>query len=415
MSLIPEYIPALIVGAGPAGATTSLFLTKSGIDHLVIDKASFPRDKICGDALSGKVVSLFADLGLNYLDEVEASPDEFLPCLGISFVAPNGKCLSVPFRTKVAGRETAAGFISKRIHFDRFLVDHMAPGRLIQQCELVSFERKADGIHAIVKYAGETYPIRTEIIVGAEGDRSLVAKQLAGFVKSKDHYCAAVRAYYSGVTPGPDDRHIELLFLKEALPGYLWVFPLPNGQWNVGVGMLSQKVSKRKVNLKKLMDDLLQTHPLLKDRFAQAKLESPVQGWGLPLGSKRWPLAGERFLLTGDAGSMIDPFTGEGIGNAMYSGKLAAAAIQKALEAGDFSAKQLLTYEANVYAALGEELKIGNTLQKLTNFPWMFNFVVGKALKNSTLRDTITCMFEDINLREKMRNPLFYLRLLINK
>jgi len=414
MNLIPEYVPALIIGAGPAGATTSLFLTKSGIEHLVIDKATFPRDKICGDALSGKVVSLFAELGLNYLDEVEDNPDEFLPCLGISFVAPNGKCLSVPFRTKVSGRETAAGFISKRIHFDRFLVEHLEPNRLLQQCELVSFERKADGIHAQLKYQGELHAIRTEIIVGAEGDRSLVAKQLAGFVKSKEHYCAAVRAYYSGVTPGPDDKHIELLFLKEALPGYLWVFPLPNGQWNVGVGMVSSKVSKRKVNLKKLMDDLLTTHPLLKDRFAQAKLESPVQGWGLPLGSKRWPLAGERFLLTGDAGSMIDPFTGEGIGNAMYSGKLAAEAIEKAIKANDFSAKQLLTYEANVYAALGEELKIGNTLQKLTNFPWMFNFVVGKALKNSTLRDTITCMFEDIQLREKMRNPLFYLRLLIN-
>ncbi len=414
MSPIPSYIPALIIGAGPAGATTSLFLTKAGIDHLVIDKAAFPRDKICGDALSGKVVSLFADLGLNYLDEVESLEDEFLPCMGISFVAPNGKCLSVPFRTKVAGRETAAGFISKRIHFDQFLVNHLEPGRLLQQCELVSFERKPTGIHAILKYEGQEHAIRTDIIVGAEGDRSLVAKQLAGFVKSKDHYCAAVRAYYSGVTPGPDDRHIELLFVNEALPGYLWIFPLPNGQWNVGVGMLSRKVSDRKVNLKKLMEDLIATHPLLKDRFVNAKLESPVQGWGLPLGSKRWPLAGERFLLTGDAGSLIDPFTGEGIGNAMYSGKLAAETIRKALEQKDFSAKQLSVYEANVYAALGQELKIGNTLQKLTNYPWMFNFVVGKALKNSTLRDTITCMFEDITLRDKMRNPMFYVRLLVN-
>lgn len=414
MSLIPEYTPALIIGAGPAGATTSLFLSKAGIEHLVIDKAVFPRDKICGDALSGKVVSLFADLGLNYLDEVESNADEFLPCLGISFVAPNGKCLAVPFRTKVAGRETAAGFIAKRINFDRFLVDHLESDRLIQQCELVSFERRDDGIHAKLEYQGQVFQIRTDIIVGAEGDRSLVAKQLAGFVKSKEHYSAAVRAYYSGVAAGPDDRHIELLFLNEALPGYLWVFPLPNGHWNVGVGMLSSKVSKRKVNLKKLMDDLLTTHPLLKDRFAHAKLESPVQGWGLPLGNKRWPLAGERFLLTGDAGSMIDPFTGEGIGNAMYSGKLAAEAIEKALKANDFSAKQFLTYEANIYAALGEELKIGSTLLKLTNFPWMFNFVIDKALKNSTLRETITCMFEDIQLRDKMRNPLFYLRLLIN-
>jgi geranylgeranyl reductase family protein len=415
MSLFPEYTPALIIGAGPAGVTTSLFLTKFGVDHLVIDKAKFPRDKICGDALSGKVVALFGELGLEYIDQIEAKPAEFLPCPGISFVAPNGKCLSVPFRNTVSGRETAAGFISKRIHFDQFMVDHLEAGRLREQCELVSFERKQDGVHALVKFEGNTYPIRTEIIVGAEGERSIVAKQLAGYVKSKDHYCAAVRAYYSGVEPGPDAGYIELLFLQEALPGYLWVFPLPNGQWNVGVGMVSNKVSKNKVNLKKLMDELLTTHPLLRTRFANAKPESPVQGWGLPLGSKKWTLAGERYLLTGDAGSLIDPFTGEGIGNAMYSGKLAAEAIQKALIANDFSVKQLRNYETGVYAALGQELKIGNTLQKLTNFPWFFNFVVGKAVKNSTLRETIICMFEDINLRDKLRNPMFYFRLLFNK
>lgn len=414
MIQIPAYVPVLIVGAGPAGATTSLFLSKKGIEHLVIDKASFPRDKICGDALSGKVVSLFADLGLNYLDEVESQPDAFLPCFGISFIAPNGKTLSVPFRTKVAGRTTAAGFIAKRFDFDQFLVDHLDKNSFLPQTELISFEKKEEGIFVQLKHNGQMHSLRCDILVGAEGERSLVAKQLAGYVKSKEHYCAAVRAYYSGVKPGPDANHIELLFLNEALPGYLWVFPLPNGQWNVGVGMLSKKVSQRKVNLKKLMEELLTTHPLLKDRFADAKLESPVQGWGLPLGSKRWPLSGDRFVLVGDAGSMIDPFTGEGIGNAMYSGKLAAQTIADALEVQDFSAKKLGVYEANLYAAIGQELKIGNTLQKLTNYPWMFNFVVGKALKNKTLRDTITCMFEDISLRDKMRNPVFYLKLLFN-
>ncbi len=412
---LPEYCPVLIVGAGPAGSTTSLFLEKSGIDHILIDKASFPRDKICGDALSGKVVSVLADLGIDYLNEVENDPVNFRPCHGISFISPSGSRLSVPFKTKAAGKETAAGFLSRRIDFDHFLVKHIKPGRLFESCELVSLEEKPDGIIATVKQNGIVGSIRADLVIGAEGERSIVAKQLAGYVKSKEHYSASVRAYFSGVAVGPEKEYIELHFLDKALPGYLWIFPMTHDLWNVGVIVPSETVSAKKINLKNLLDDLIQNHPLVKDRFVNAKMETPVMGWGLPLGSRKWKLSGSRFLLAGDSGSLIDPFTGEGIGNAMFMGKLAAEAAKKAVEAGNFSAQYLTQYEKSVYDSLWQELKIGKTLLRLLGFPSIFNFVIRKASTNDKLKETITCMFEDIGLRDKMRNPLFYIKLLLNR
>src|SRR4051812_46379598 len=113
--------PVIIAGAGPAGATASLFLCKEKIPHVIIDKASFPRDKICGDALSGKVVNVLQRLDGNILNEVYADATLFLGSYGVKFGAPNGNAVDVPFKTNLALLDNAPGFLSRRIHFDNFL------------------------------------------------------------------------------------------------------------------------------------------------------------------------------------------------------------------------------------------------------------------------------------------------------
>ena len=117
----------------------------------------------------------------------------------------------------------------------------------------------------------------------------------------------------------------------------------------------------------------------------------------------------------GDAASLIDPFTGEGIGNAMTSGMIAAEVISKAIHEQQFDARFLSMYDEKIYETLWSELKLSHTLQKLTNKAWLFNFVVNKASKSKTLRESITCMFEDLDMRSRLRNPSFYLKLLLNK
>ena len=98
----------------------------------------------------------------------------------------------------------------------------------------------------------------------------------------------------------------------------------------------------------------------------------------------------------------------------MYSGMLAAAHIQNCIKQNNFSAEFNQTYDKAFYDRQWDELKLSHTMQKLCKYPWLFNFVVNKANKNKALRETISCMFEDLDLRAKLRNPLFYVKLLIN-
>ena len=158
------------------------------------------------------------------------------------------------------------------------------------------------------------------------------------------------------------------------------------------------------------------TNPMIAPRFANARLAGKIQGCGLPLGTEQLPVSGDGFILTGDAACLIDPFSGEGIGNALYSGMLAAAAIKEAAARNNYSAAFLKSvYDDVVYKRLGEELKLSTTLQRLCRFPWLFNFVVNKAARSASLRNTISCMFTDMDLREQLSKPSFYWKILINR
>lgn len=411
-----KHYPVIIAGAGPAGATAAHFLAKQKVPHLVFDKAVFPRDKICGDALSGKVVDILRKINPEWIPEIENSSVNFLPSWGVVFVAPNGKALDIPFRSLKSTQTYPPGFISKRVDFDNFLVEKFEDEftNFQQDCVLEKVTKHERGYILDLNKAGHSEQITCDILIGAEGDRSEVAKQLAAYSKSDAHYCAGIRAYYTGVTGMHPQNYIELHFMKGVLPGYLWIFPLPNGRANVGVGVLSSKIKKKKLNLKKMMLDAIEQHPEISARFKEAKLEGKISGWGLPLGSRQLPISGERFMLCGDAASLIDPFTGEGIGNAMKSGMIAANWAVKALKEKEFSPLFLKQYDHEVFRVLGDELKLSTILQRLVAYPFLFNFVVNKASKNETLRDTISCMFEDLDMRAKFRDPKFYLKILIN-
>jgi flavin-dependent dehydrogenase len=255
--------------------------------------------------------------------------------------------------------------------------------------------------------------VRAPLVVGADGAYSVVARDLGMLQLNAKHYLGAVRGYYRGVTGFEEPGHIELHFVEEALPGYFWLFPMANGLANVGVGMLSREIKRRNVRLKGLLDMLVE-HPRFRDRFAGAERVGKVRGWGLPLGSKPRPMAGDGWMLVGDAASLIDPFTGEGIGNAMVSGLRAAEWAERAHVAGDFSAEFLGGYPADLMQELRQELKLSRTLQRLSRWRWLFNTVIRKGARSPKISGAITYMFDNVDERKKLASPLFYLRLLLH-
>jgi len=414
----PHFITdVLIAGAGPGGASTSIFLAKEGIPHIIIDKAVFPRNKVCGDALSAKSVGMLKRMSPGWEHHFLGDTSRAIVSSGMQFIASDHTVLEIPFSMEATVVNDPPGFVSKRIDFDQQLLGLIDSqyAQLLTGTLLECIETTKDGLLVTVNQNGSRKTIFTKLIVGAEGRNSMVAKKLAHHVIEEGHFSAGIRGYYHGVTDMHSRNFIELHFLKEVQPGYLWIFPLPNGLANVGVCMLSKSIAAKKANLKQLMQDAIDHHPVIKQRFTGAVIQGKIEGWGLPLGSKKRKLSGHRFLLTGDAASLIDPFTGEGIGNAMVSGLVAARIIKKAVQANDYSAGILHQYDRDLYKKLWAELKLSHYLQLLTSKPRLFNFIIGKAGRSKELRATISCMFENVAIRKKFTNPLFYLRILFNR
>lgn len=407
------HTDVLIIGAGPAGSSAALFLAKKGIKSVVVDKHSFPRDKICGDALSGKVVEVLNKLDKNLVHEVDSNA-AFLGSWGVTFVAPNGESLRVPFITKKE-KATAPGFIAKRIDFDNWLNEKIKANPLVSFYENTEIRKyiRENGLITMVTKNDKKFTAK--LVIVCDGAYSTFTKDIAQLKTEPEHNCFGLRAYYNNVEGLDTENFIELHFLKEFLPGYFWIFPLPNGMANVGVGMRADKMSSKKINLKKAFESIIANNPTIKKRFTNAQLVGDIKQYGLPLGSKKRTLSGDNYMLCGDAAMLIDPFTGEGIGNAMMSGMYAAEQAEKCFQQNNFNASFVKNYDTLLYKRLWSELQLSYRMQQMINFPWLFNFVVQKANSNPLLSETISCMFEDIDMRARLKNPTFYFNLLFSR
>lgn len=405
----------VIIGAGPAGATTSLFLSKAKIPHILIDKAVFPRDKICGDGLTPKPLHVLKKWNPNIVDKIVTQPDKFLPCWGGIVFSPQGD--SVPVNFQKTTDPTAPVFIAKRWEFDNFLIEQLDHeyAETIWGAEVTKIEKKGNDYHIEYKKDDTLFSLVTPLIVGADGDRSIVKKTLAPRENDPYHYGVALRAYYKGVK-GLHPKNFMEFYILDVIPGYLWIFPLPNGEVNVGIGTLTAVFDEAtdKINLRNTLLQLLAENPLFKDRFADAELNGKIQGWGLPMASKPNKMSGDGWMLLGDAASLIDPVSGEGIGNAMYTGWLAAEAAEKAIAANNFSQSFLhIEYEKRFYRCLGKDMRLSKLMQNLYKYPKLINYFLRKAQTNKLLMETASCIFDDESVRERLYKPSFYFKALI--
>lgn len=360
----PEKIKTTIciIGAGPAGATTSIFLCKMGIAHVIVDAAEFPRDKICGDGLDLNAIRV-----LNHIDpaiienEMPANKNNFTASKGFRFILPNSR--QVDIMRKANGN--AAGmkpvfFVSKRFDFDNMLVNKIdrsiADLRLGTRVETIIKEGdlwKLEG-----RSSSGKIEIETNFLIGADGDHSLVLKHLGDRKIDRNNYAGAVRQYWQGIEGFHPDNLLEVYFPKSLPLSYFWMFPLPDGKANVGYGMASNYIAKHNINVRKAFEELIKTDPVLTKRFKNAHPLETVKGWGIPMSGSKRKVHGDGWLLLGDAASMVCPTSGEGIGSGMISGYVAAKFLQRATQQNDFGKHMFTHFYREIHKRLTTEEKV---------------------------------------------------------
>lgn len=363
MAVVPEY-DVLIVGAGPAGAACALALAESGLRAVLLDKARFPRDKVCGDAIPGPTLKALARLRPEYAAELRQLTEPHRTDVRRSrLVSPGGRELSVEWQDPA--------FNSARLHFDEALLTLVRRHTAVEIREDSPVKSVVEMATGVMATLADGQVLTAHLVIGCDGAHSVVGRCLLPQPLNRARHCAAVRAYYQGVTDAPATTS-DFLFLRRHRAGYCWVFPVGHDMYNVGFGMLSEDIAREKVDLKEVLAELLATHPMLAPRFREARPLGPVQGFGLPLGGSNRPLAGPRALLCGDAAALIDPLQGHGIDKAVISGVLAAEHARRCCATQDFGRASLLQYEQAVQLRLGRDLRRRYRLMRLLAWaPWL--------------------------------------------
>lgn len=334
----PGGYDCIVVGAGPAGSTAAIALCRAGRTVLLLDRQNFPRDKICGDGIPPGSLELLYELGLQ--EPLEKAG--FYPIEQLHFRTPAGQLLKTRFRPKKTGM---GFFIAPRREFDHLLQQQaIAAGAQFRQAQVNDVIRQGGRVCGVqADIAGRAEFIAARTVIGADGCTSIVARSLAGIKPAPRHRFLAIRGYLEGLATNP--HAAEFHWYAEILPGYGWIFPLGSNRANIGLAMRADRLRRERRKLPELLRNFLQ-QPEIKSRLGSDFQLKSVATWPLNLASQqRVPRAFDGALLIGDAAALIDPFSGEGIHNALHSAKLAAGVIDQALSRNDTSLRALQSYE----------------------------------------------------------------------
>lgn len=343
MEVVSEH-DVIVVGGGPSGAAAAAALAQQGHDVLLMDRHSFPRDKICGDAVGVGVIRHLFQLGMQ--DKVHAAVErgEFYKLDSLRLVSPKGYVMRAPFEP-TEGDE--ASYVAPRVYFDAVVFQHaLDSGAQFLRAE-VKEPLIEDGrvVGVLARENGDTHAYRSRVVVGADGVTSVIMRHLRPEQGQHTdmHRAVALRAYSDDIEIYPNE--VEFYLYDEILPGYAWIFPTGERSANIGLGMRLDIFRGAKHNLKKMLQDFLNM-PAIRERLRNDGAVHDVATWQLNFGSqKNLQHAFDGALLVGDAAGFINPLTGGGIYNGLISALLAADTIDEALKRGDTSREFLKVYE----------------------------------------------------------------------
>jgi geranylgeranyl reductase family protein len=334
----------VVVGAGPAGSTTAKYLAEKGLRVVLIDKAEFPREKPCGGGLPTRVQKRFPYIK-PFIDSVSYGSITYSSSLRYKLDLIREK----PLLLNVLRKDFDNGLVTLAVK---------AGATFLSGKEVVDVSIKQNNASVLLD-DGQT--IETEVVIGCDGTRSVVAEK-TNLSKKLETLCVALVQEQS-LTPKQLDKYftkkrlVHLFIKAQGIAGYGWMFPKKNCV-NIGIGEFQSAIpkSKPKTPLKETYEAfivVLKEKGLLPEDFPVENLKGAV----LPI----FPLEntyGDRVVLCGDAAGFINPITGEGIYYAMVSGQIAATVIADGLKGNDLSKQFLSRYQVLWNKDFGKDLKL---------------------------------------------------------
>ncbi len=384
-----------IVGAGPAGLTASLFLSQAGIEHVLLDREKFPRDKVCGESFDGKVFHLLKQLNPNWLEELETTK-KVEKCWSYSLTNSWGHKLTVRFP-----QHHTPKLHIKRKDFDTFLMKkalQRPPAQIFQQTKVTQIQLQKDG----VRVSTSQEDIHAQLLILSSGATALIGKDPVKNKGGKATFLFA-RAYLKGIPPLNILPELEIYFIRRPFKGCLLLCPMAQGEMNVEIGMERREWKRHSKKPDQLFWEATEAAGLL-PRLQAATISSPLKSTFMDLSTRPRNYSSERILLAGSVAGSVNPVTGYGVGHAMTMGRLAAEQAEAALRSQDFSASFLKNYDEKVSRKLGREIFLSHAITRLQKRidllePLIYLMSRGQVLSN---------ILSDRQLVSNLFNPRFY-------
>ncbi|MBN2358627.1 MAG: geranylgeranyl reductase family protein [Deltaproteobacteria bacterium] len=363
-----------MVGAGPAGSAAAFFCARAGLRCLLLEKSRFPRDKTCGDGIGAGGVAVLRAIGA--LDALTGRGAGLATGFGVQ--SPGGcafRHTDIVFESPLRPEPL---LIAPRMILDEVCARAAASAgaELREQARVRRLLR--DGGRVVGVELDDGSILRARLVIGADGVHSAIARGLGQHNRDRAHTAFALRAYYRDLRRV--DRDAFFVYDRRFMPAYFWIFPLPDGRANVGIGQFNRYLVDGSPSLKQLFERFVRENALVAELLSGGTVEGRLRGWPLRLGTGSGSGVADGALLVGDANGFIDPLTGEGIHFALRSGQLAAETAIAALARGDLSAAGLRDYERRWRAEFDDEFRYGNrALELLMTRPGAVDAVVDLA------------------------------------